>query len=124
MRESPLSQHINRVVAEVVPVAVERAFAPGGVLADVMDTAIWRAMDKAIPADSPLNLRDFTWALALIFHATGQTRAASAEFARSTLRSFLKDERVKFGDARYAWDRSAALTMATEYELDHWEARP
>lgn len=43
------------------------------------------------------------------------------EMARRAYATFLSDEKITFGDKRYAWDRAAAKTIAHEYEIDHWE---
>ena len=46
----------------------------------------------------------------------------SFEAARNTLNEHLRDEKIKFGDTRYAWDRGGAIDLIHAYEIDHWEA--
>lgn len=46
----------------------------------------------------------------------------SFEAARDTLNLFLKDDKIKFGDERYAWDKGGAIDLIHAYEIDHWES--
>lgn len=109
---------MDQAVEEAVNSGLKKAFAPGGAGED----ALWRAFASAIVSDRALTAVGFLWALALVFHRHGQTKASSMAYARSTLRQFLADERIKFGDPAFAWDRGAAEIVAREYEIDHWEA--
>ncbi len=43
------------------------------------------------------------------------------KLASVTLKAFLADEGIGFGHRDYAWDHSAAVTLAREYEIAHWE---
>lgn len=51
------------------------------------------------------------------------TMSAKLSFgtARNTLNEHLIDERIEFGDERYAWDRGGAVDLIHAYEIDHWE---
>lgn len=44
--------------------------------------------------------------------------------AIETLREYLAEEKIKFGDPRYSWTADAAVTVARDYQTDHWEAVP
>lgn len=44
--------------------------------------------------------------------------------ARETLRDFLADEGVKFGDPAYDWSHDGAVAMIHESEIHHWESAP
>lgn len=44
------------------------------------------------------------------------------KLATDTLKAFLADEGIGFGHRDYAWDHRAALAIARQYEIDHWEA--
>lgn len=43
------------------------------------------------------------------------------EMARQCLRDFLRDERIKYGDPRYAWDYAAAGVVARCYQIEFWD---
>lgn len=48
--------------------------------------------------------------------------AAKAERAAvETLRQFLTDSGIKFGDPAYDWTRAGAIDLIHEYELHYWE---
>lgn len=44
----------------------------------------------------------------------------SWERAAGVLRQFLKDERAKFGDPRFSWERDGARELAEQYEIECW----
>jgi len=44
--------------------------------------------------------------------------------AVDNLNTFLADEGIKFGDARYDWSRDGAVTLIHEQEIHHWESAP
>lgn len=45
----------------------------------------------------------------------------SFEMAKDALRQHLKDEKIEFGDPRFAWDDEGARAVIHEYHIDHWE---
>ena len=42
--------------------------------------------------------------------------------SRDCLAEFMKDEKVEFGDPRYAWDAEDGRVLVEEFEIQHWEA--
>jgi len=41
--------------------------------------------------------------------------------ARATLHEHLRDEKIEFGDERYAWGKGGAVDLIHAYEIDHWD---
>jgi hypothetical protein len=46
----------------------------------------------------------------------------SWDMAINVVRQHLEDEKIKFGDPAYSWDKSGAIELAHEYEIQHWES--
>lgn len=44
--------------------------------------------------------------------------------SRECLISFLKDERIEFGNPDYGWSPDDGRALVQSYEIDHWEGKP
>ena len=81
------------------------------------------AIDRAI-ANSPVIQFIKTMQMQMLACDPDMDVREAWNVAASTLRSFLSDENVKFGDPNYDWSRSGAVDLIHEYEIHHWEPRP
>lgn len=81
------------------------------------------AMVRRIAFEKSPRYRFLTW-MAWRFMAVNKamTGEAAIRLAANTLGQFLKDDHIAFGHPDYAWDRAAAITLANECEIEHWEA--
>lgn len=89
------------------------------------------AVRKSVPniVDTVMNELFAHPAYAVI--AGGQLRLMEAgvapreawDMSRECLRQFLADEKVEFGDNRYAWTADSGREIVEDYEIDHWESR-
>ena len=63
--------------------------------------------------------RQFVVAIAVaIGKATGAKALYALPLAARAFREFAADERIEFGDPRYAWDEAAAMKLAQEMVID------
>lgn len=102
---SPVAEGIRDGVREGLTAAVPS-------LVDMVLHALWE--HPAYPVLTGAHLR-------LI--EAGMKPVPAAAKARSVLQEFLRDERAKVGDPRFAWDAAAGRTLAEEYEIAHWEQK-
>lgn len=49
---------------------------------------------------------------------------AAWDVARGTLKDFIHDEKIEFGDWRYDWSSAGAISLIHTMEIDHWETAP
>ena len=79
---------------------------------------------RTVQLSGPLPPVQFVWQMAMEFMRFDLTMKATdaRDLAVSTLRDFLRGEKVKFGHRDYAWDQQAAFTLARECEIAYWEA--
>jgi hypothetical protein len=71
--------------------------------------------------NAPMTETQFWFAMCQRFARENVTPDEAGKYAADTLRAYLRDEKIAFGDPSYAWDRHAARTIAEQYEIDHWE---
>jgi hypothetical protein len=117
------SKAIDRGVKEGVETAIKSYLVPGGPFDAVVERVVWEQMEATLPRDKRLTVTGFVWALRIVFRKRGGLSYAEASrYANDTLKQYLADEKVKYGDRDYAWTRDAAEEIAEEYEFRHWEA--
>jgi hypothetical protein len=110
-----------------------------GIVSQAIEVAAGRAVEKAF--DRYFRSPEFEAILDKAFHNSAAVKFIKAmqmemlridpsmdvmeawEAAKAAGRNFMADEKIKFGDPRYAWDRSAALDLIHEMEITHWESR-
>lgn len=120
-----MDRAIGRGIAAGIGDALEEAGKPGGSFDQMIWSALRQQAEEARPVVGNLRPAAFVWQVAFEFLRTDpQMQVLEArDLAVDTVKAFLKDEKVKYGHADYAWDQSAAITLAREYEIEHWEAR-
>lgn len=116
-----LREALDLGVRRGVEKAVADYCAPGGGLDAIVEQCVWEHMAKTLSPNAPLTRLGFTWALRLCFRERGCSYADASDLANDTLREFLADEKIRFGDTAYAWTRSGAAEVAEEYQFRHWE---
>ena len=114
-----LGPSIGRGIAS----ALDEASQPGGAFDQAIDRAVRGMAENRTAYVGDLTPTGFVWQVAFEFLRTDKTMPASAarDLAVETLSDFLRDEKIKFGDAAYAWDQSAARTIARECEIEYWD---
>lgn len=109
---------IDKAVQRGVAKAVDREFAPGGIIARAVDDAL----GVNLPDNAPMTETQFVMAMCQRFAKAGvKTTDECRTLAWRTLGVFLADEKIPFGHPDYSWDRSGARELVEEIELQHWE---
>lgn len=92
------------------------------VVPGLVEAAVIQFLDETLAPGRRLTQHGFILAMAVTLHKHGMPFLAAKHRASDALSEFLKDERIRFGDPDYVWDRGGAEAVITAYELDHWEA--
>lgn len=120
-----LRKAIDRGVEQGVNEAMREFTAPGGRFEQVVGEIFDKVMGLKLPDTAPLNQVQFTFAIA---QALGKAGMRPAERCRqravTLLAEVLADEKIKFGDDTWTWDRHSARILAREYEIEHWDSPP
>lgn len=112
--QSAVDSGVNKALADFCT--------PGGGLHQIVEETVWATMDREmLPRTSPLTALGFVWALRLCFRKRGCSYIEASGLANDTLREFLADEKITYGDPAYAWTRHGAEEVAEEYQFRHWE---
>ena len=78
-----------------------------------------------MPMDRRLTRVGFIWAVAYRYwqqwRSPERDWVRCKEMASNTVSEFLRDEKCRFGDARYVWTRAGAIEVA-DAEIECWEA--
>lgn len=122
---------INKGADQAVSETLTEAFKPGGwgdlklreIVNVRMDEIIRKMAYNNEHAEGQLNPTPFVWQCAFEFMRTDRSMKfqAAKALAISTVRQYLRDEKIKFGDTNYDWSWEGAKIIAREYETDHWE---
>lgn len=119
-------KHIRRAVASVLDQEIERTVAETvpGLVANYFESDAFKAVIDDILAKSPAY--QFVCEIGRHFKRVDPTMSnrGTYELAVSTLREYLADEKISFGDPEYSWDRAGAIAIAQQWQTDHWEAQP
>ena len=114
----------RRMIGRVVRNGVEQAvteFVDSPQFREMVEAADRESLSK-LPMDRRLTSTGFIRCMALRFWEAGHRDwVACKQVASRCLREYLADEKINYGDRRYAWDRSGAVEVA-ESEIEHWEA--
>ncbi len=119
---------IGEAIKRTVDRALEDAAKPGGLIEtrmnEIIDDVLRKAARDNKKVAGKLTATAFVWQVAFEFMRTDRSMEPmnAKALAVSTVRDFLRDDKIKFGDPAYAWDQDAAITLAREREIDHWEA--
>lgn len=105
-----LHEPIARAIEAGLTESIDRA-TPS--IVDTVLAALWKHPAYAVVAGGQLRLM-----------RTGILPGKAWEMSKSCLIEFLKDQGVKVGDPRFAWDDEAGRTLVEEYEIEHWDAKP
>jgi hypothetical protein len=121
------------VIGDAIDRRIAKLFAgaskPGGVIEQGIDAGINRVLRQMAERNETWGMKGdlppvaFVWQVAFEFLRTDKSMAPTdaRDLAVETVRAFLRDEKIKFGNRAYAWDRDAAITLAHEMEIEHWE---
>lgn len=118
------NQTIEEAVVEVATKTIRKEFGPGGILERAFCEAMRETALKNKRVSGDLKDTAFVWQMAFYLMRKDQQLNAlrARDEALAALREFLRDERIRYGDARYGWDQSAAEALAEETITDHWES--
>lgn len=118
-----LGPAIGRGIAEGLAQGLEEAAQPGGAFDKAIDKAMREVADERRELAGNLRPSPFVWQMAFEFMRTDRsmTFAEAQDLAVDTLKDFLRDEKIKFGNPGYGWDQSCAITLARECQTDYWE---
>ena len=119
-----LGPAIGRGIAEGIAQGFEEGARPGGAFDKALDKVMREIADERRVLTGPLRPTPFVWEMAFEFMRTDRamTAVAARDLAMDTLKDFLRDEAIKFGDASYGWDQSCAVTLSRECAIEYWEA--
>lgn len=117
-----LDAAIRRGVERGARAALDDFCAPKGELSQIVKAHVWETLEREFSHKKKLTKLGFVWALRLCFRRHGSTYDEAITLANSTLREFLTDNGIKFGNPEYAWTRDGAEDVALEYQLRFWEA--
>lgn len=87
----------------------------------IVERHIDAAIDRAI-ANSPVVQFIKTMQTQMLACDPNMDPKEAWDVAGRTLRYFLNDEGIKFGDPQYDWSRSAAVDLIHENEMHYWES--
>lgn len=115
-----IARRVVAVVPGIVRAKLMEMSGPGGVI----DKIIRERIGVDLPNDVPMSHPQFIFAMAQEFASVdrGMVATDALTLARDTLSQFLRDEKIGFGAADWDWTREGAITLAQEYEIEHWEA--
>lgn len=100
--DKPIQEGVRRGVDK----AMKEAFGPKGSATKIIRDTL--GMD--LPNDAPMNRAQFVFAMAQRFAREGiQPADEVRRYAIATLAAFLADNKIKFGDTGYRWDRTCAV---------------
>lgn len=113
---------LDRAIERGVLSAVAKAFAPGGMLDDLLADELRKMALRNKPLVGRLTPTQFMWQFAFELIRVGNIAPMAAKkIAQDAMDEFMADEKIKYGNRRYAWDQAAAITLAHTMEIEHWE---
>jgi hypothetical protein len=80
------------------------------------------ALERVKQDGRPLTEVGFAYRIGAEFYDRGVPPLKAAEMGKRVLAESMADEKISFGDPRYAWDANGAVDLAHAYEIDHWDA--
>lgn len=92
-------------------------------ISEAVDRHADAAIDRAIAASPVIQFIKAMQTQMLAVDPNMDAREAW-NVACGTLRDFLHEEGVKFGDPAHDWTRDGAVDLIHEYEIHHWEMQP
>lgn len=115
---------VNRGVERGIEAALQKAALPGGPLDQAIDRAIWKDLERQAHENrkitGALKPAGFVWQVAFEFMRNDVPAKEAKALAIDLVRQYLKDEKIAYGHADYAWDQSAAIDLARE-DMEYWE---
>ena len=111
------------VLSRLIVKAVEKSLEND--VPKILENKIYEQIQKSIgKADdnAALSQTGFIWAMAFRYDERGKDIGfkQAIDLAKIDFTSFLKDEKILFGDKSYGWTKDDATCLADEF-LEHWE---
>lgn len=112
---SSLKRAIDRGVEHGVRQAMDQFTAPGGKLDEMILAELKKPENRWFWFVKAMQAKMMTVDPAM-------DGKLAYDVAVSTLRDFLRDEKIKFGDPDYDWSDAGARDLIQAMEIDHWES--